>query len=119
MIFHIVLGAEWERARRDGSYAPPSIAIEGFIHCSTREQIIGTANRFYRGRNNLVLLVIDETRLAAPVRYETPLSGGDARQAMCFPHIYGPLNLDAVREAVPFPCDAGGEFQLPPNLHEI
>jgi uncharacterized protein (DUF952 family) len=113
MIFHIAIGTEWEAAVRNGVYAPPSIAAEGFIHCSTRSQIIATANLFYRGRHDLMLLTIDENRLRAPLRYETPAVPADLRAAQSFPHIYGPLNLDAVISAEAFPCRADGSFELP------
>ena len=115
MIFHIALRAEWDAAR-DSVYIPPSLAAEGFIHCSTRDQVAGTANLFYRGRTDLVLLVIDEGLLAASLRYETPLGKNDVRAALSFPHIYGPLNFDAVISAKPFPCSTDGSFVLPSNL---
>jgi uncharacterized protein (DUF952 family) len=116
MIFHIAQRAEWDGAARDGVYIPPSLPAEGFIHCSTREQVIGTVNLFYHGRSDLVLLVIDEGLLAAPLRYEAPVGKNDVRAASCFPHVYGPLNLDAVISVEPFPCDADGSFVLPPSL---
>jgi uncharacterized protein (DUF952 family) len=116
MIFHIAVRAEWDEAARDVGYSPPSLTAEGFIHCSTHEQIIGTANLFYHGRSDLVLLVIDENLLAAPLRYEAPLGKNDVRAALSFPHIYGPLNLNAVLSAEPFPCAADGSFELPSKL---
>ena len=119
MIFHIAVLADWQAALLIGSYVPPSLDTEGFIHCSTRAQIIGTANLFYWGRTDLVLLNIDETRLAAPLRYETPASANDVRAALSFPHLYGPLNLDAVRGVHPFRCAADGSFQLPSGLADI
>ena len=48
-IYHITPLEEWERARAAGSYQANSLHSEGFIHCSTREQVIPTANRFYHG----------------------------------------------------------------------
>ncbi|HEX4208886.1 MAG TPA: DUF952 domain-containing protein, partial [Candidatus Binataceae bacterium] len=99
MIFHIAARAEWKAALREGAYMPASLAAEGFIHCSTREQIITTANLFYRGRHDLMLIVIDEGRLTAPMRYEAPVTANDVRAASQFPHIYGALSLDAVIRA--------------------
>ncbi len=116
MIFHIAVRGEWDAAIRDGSYIPPSLTAEGFIHCSTREQVIETANVIYRGRSDLVLLVIDENLLAAPLRYEVPLGKNDVRAALTFPHIYGALNLDAVISADPFQCGIDGNFELPSSL---
>jgi uncharacterized protein (DUF952 family) len=105
VFFHILSRDDWARAQAAGRYEPPSLAEEGFIHFSTREQVVPTAERYYAGRDDLVLLVVDEGRVQPPVRYEP------ARGEM-FPHVYGPLNLDAVREVVPFVRD-GGTF-VPP-----
>ena len=60
-----------------------------------------------------MLLLIDETELVAPVRYEAPGNVDDVRAAQRFPYIYGPLNLDAVIRAEAFPCSADGSFELP------
>jgi len=110
---HILSRSEWDLARRSGDYRPPSLEAEGFIHCSTIEQIIDTANIFYRGRRDLLVLRIDESKLISPLRFEAPAAAGDARPAARFPHIYGPLNLAAVIEATEFPCGADGSFHLP------
>jgi uncharacterized protein (DUF952 family) len=107
-----------EAAIDSGAYAPASFAAEGFIHCSTVEQTIPTANLFYRGQQDLMLLLIDETKLVAPLRYEAPVNVDDVRAAQTFPHIYGPLNLDAVIRAEAFPCSADGSFDLPDNLRD-
>ena len=73
MIFHIVKRIEWEDAVRRGRYVPESLHVEGFIHCSAPAQVIDTANRFYRGQKDLIVLCIDETRVAAELRYEAPV----------------------------------------------
>ena len=52
-------------------------------------------------------------KLASPLKFETPVAPGDDRPRASFPHIYGPLNLDAVIYAIEFPCEADGSFQLP------
>lgn len=108
ILYHIALQADWARARAEGEYAADSLETQGFIHCSTRAQIIDVANAFFRGRSDLVLLLIDAERLRAPVRYEN-LEGGNR----LFPHLYGALNLDAVVQVLPFQPNAEGEFRLP------
>lgn len=108
MILHITHRSDWETAQAAGEYRADSLAAEGFIHCSTVEQVLGPANEFYRGKDDLVLLVIDPARLAAELVYEDSYHIGTA-----FPHIYGPLNLDAVTSVVPFPPLADGTFELP------
>ena len=92
-----------------GRYEVESLTSEGFIHCSERAQVTGTANLLFRGRDDLVLLVIDEQRLDAPVKREPAVPGGPL-----FPHIYGPLNLDAVAQILPFSPGEDGTFVLPP-----
>jgi uncharacterized protein (DUF952 family) len=110
-IFHIAHRAEWEQAAPTGAYRPASLEREGFIHCSTAAQVPDVANAFYRGQRDLVLLVIDPTRLHAPLREEPPAE--DPQSAARFPHIYGPLNTDAVQRVVPFAPGADGRFSLP------
>lgn len=89
IVFHILGQAEWERAKAAGTYAPPSLEREGFIHLSTREQLERTATRFFAGRADLVVLAIDPEKAGPPVRFEQ--ADGES-----FPHLYGALNLDAV-----------------------
>jgi len=116
MILHIVARADWESALARGIYAPPSLDAEGFIHFSTKPQILHTANRFYRGKTGLVILCIDESRLEAAPRYEPPDSALGETTADLFPHLYRPLNLDAVVSVIDFPCCADGTFELPAAL---
>ena len=68
------------------------------------------ANARFRGRDDLVLLVIDPGKIVPELRYEGP-PGGDS-----FPHIYGPLNADAVDRVVPFPPTSDGAFAMPAGL---
>jgi uncharacterized protein (DUF952 family) len=110
-ILHITHKTDWEQARAEGSYRADTLATEGFIHCSTPEQVIPVANHLFRGQPNLVLLVIDRDKVRAPIRDEN-LEGG----TVLFPHIYGPLNLDAVVDVLDFPPRADGSFELPSKL---
>ncbi len=112
IIYHITSQSEWERARAAGAYTAPSLAQEGFIHASTREQVIRTANLYFQGAAGLVLLCIDAARLTAELRYD-PVPGTGQQ----FPHIYGPLNLDAVIAVIAFPAHPlTGQFELPDSL---
>lgn len=120
VVYHITSRADWDGAQMVSSYRPPSLAAQGFVHCSTRDQVLDTANRFYRGQDGLVLLCIDASRLAAPLRYEPPDMPGHSAVAAAtlFPHLYGPLNIDAVTQVVALPVQADGAFVLPPELGE-
>jgi len=108
MILHIAHQDEWQAAQAAGDYRADTLTSEGFIHCSTAAQVLGPANEMFRGQSGLLLLVIDPARLASNLVYEDSYQTGQA-----FPHIYGPLNLDAVVRAVPFPPNGDGLFSLP------
>ena len=121
MIYHITTRGAWLKANMRGSYSPPSLAAEGFIHCARLEQILSVADDFYSGETDLLLLIsIDEDKLTAKLRWEAPAHPQPASAAATlgeatFPHLYGPLNLDAVVGVYAFDeADAG--FALPSDL---
>jgi uncharacterized protein (DUF952 family) len=119
MILHIVGNSEWVKAVGLGSYVPASLAAEGFVHCSTLAQVVATADRFYRGQNGLVVLCIDEERLAVELRYEMAAGARGEAAGQMFPHLYGALNVDAVVRVVEFPCEMDGSFRLPEGLRVL
>ena len=108
IIYHITSQNEWQQAQKAGSYSAASLATEGFIHCSTRAQVPGVGERYYKGLNGLVLLCIETTRLKVELRYEDSHHNGEF-----YPHIYGPLALDAVARVIPFPARPDGLFDWP------
>ena len=99
-IFHITARSAWERALTTGDYRPESLANEGFIHCSQFEQVVGTAQRYFAGHTDLVLLCIDPEAVNSEIRYEA------GRDSTLFPHIYGSLNLEAVVQVIAFDARA-------------
>ena len=107
-IVKIAKGQDWNAAQSTGSYKPSSLETEGFIHCSILEEVAGVANYHYLGEADLLLLYVDTERVVSEIRYET--AGGED---ILWPHIYGPLNLDAVYETVDFVPDAEGRFSQP------
>lgn len=117
-ILHLGSNDAWLAADKRGTYHADSLASEGFIHCSTRSQIVGVANTFYRGQQGLVLLVIDPSKLEPALKWEPPAEPEPthAREGELFPHIYGPLNLDAVVKVIPFEPEPDGTFSLPSGL---
>ena len=81
--------------------------------------MVDVANKYYRGTSNMVLLNIDPTKLTSVLKFEPPahLDGSPALpNEPLFPHIYGPINLDAVSEVTDFPCNEHGAFTAPPQL---
>lgn len=110
IILHICPRTDWT-ASRNGFYRCDSLDDEGFIHCSTPEQVIEAADFLFQGQQGLVLLVIDPARVTVPIRYE------DAGNGKFYPHIYGPLAASAVVEVLPFePATDDGRFAMPPQL---
>lgn len=105
VILHIASAAAWNEAHRRGVYVAESFDREGFIHCSTPEQVLAVANRLFHGRRDLFLLYIDVASLDAPLRYEN-LEGGSE----LFPHVYGPLPISAIARAALFEPGASGRF---------
>jgi glutathione S-transferase len=97
-LYHIALPEDWVAAQAGGSYAMSTrgrtLAEEGYIHCSFAEQVAETARRFYGDLDDVVVLRIDPQRLTSPVVVEDLVGAGEA-----FPHVYGPIDLDAVVEA--------------------
>ncbi len=121
-IVHIASRRLWEEARQLGRYSPPGLASEGFIHCSTVAQVTAVAGKYYRGQSGLVLLVIDPARLTSTLKWEPPAEGAPppgVPSGDLFPHIYGPLNLDAVVQVLDLEPDAAGGFSLPAGLRTV
>ena len=114
-IYHIATASDWAQAQAAGEYTTSTrgrtLAEEGFIHCSTAGQVAEVANMVYQGVPDLLLLAIDTGRVRPEIRVEQV-----AGSAEPFPHIYGPLNLDAVVEARRFVPGPDGRFAFPAGV---
>lgn len=108
-ILHITEADLWS-ANPEQAARPSSLTEEGFVHCSTVDQILIPANERFVGRDDLLVLVIDTERLGANVVYEDCYDSGTA-----FPHIYGPIELSAVVESAAFRPGPDGRFPAPPE----
>ncbi len=118
-ILHITSRKEWIAATRAGAYSAPSLATDGFIHGSTVKQVVPVAEKYYKGQTGLVLLEIDPKRLTSELKWEPPSGGGPppgVPEGDAVPHIYGPINLDAVVQVLEFEPGRNGEFSLPTSL---
>ena len=101
-IYHLITLGQWELSRDKGTHEAETLATEGFIHCSaTLEQLLRVANRLYSERTDMLSLVIQTNRLTSHLKEEPSRSGE------IYPHIYGPLNLDAVTEILEFIMESG------------
>jgi uncharacterized protein (DUF952 family) len=107
LTYHLVPRTDWAAADPTQPYQPSAFAREGFVHCTDgAEEVANTANRYFSAfEGDLLALVIDRARLASPVRYEDP--------AQVYPHIYGPIERDAIVHVVTMPRAPDGDF-LPP-----
>ena len=105
-IFHLVQRSSWEEAPEE-PYAADSLASEGFMHCSNAGQVAGSANRFFAGLSDVLVLEIDPERLTSPLRDEP---AGDGQS---YPHVYGPINRAAVVAVHQLGKDAWGKWVSP------
>lgn len=97
LIYHIAYQGDWEAAIAAGAYRTASLQEEGFIHASDASQVEASFQRYYAGQTGLVKLVIDTDKLTSQLIYEWSPS-----TEATFPHIYGPINTDAVIEVIPY-----------------
>ena len=100
-VLHICKRSDLELARARGEYRPASLDVEGFIHLSRANQLLATANRYFKGQTDLVVLWIRPRSLRAELRWdEVPVPNPDDPASTLrldvYPHLYGPLNLDAI-----------------------
>lgn len=116
MIYHITSRAAWTEARERGDYRAESLDTEGFIHCSTESQVLPVTEKFYKGQDDLYLLVIEPALLSSDLKWEPP-SGGTPPPGVpegdLFPHVYGPINLDAVVKVFDLQANPDGKYTLP------
>ena len=112
-IFHVCPRPLWEEAQARGAYyGRPADHKDGYIHCSTAEQLRASTAKHAAGQSDLVLLSLDPARLGDSLRWEP------ARQGDLFPHIYGGVPLSAVLRADPLPLDSSGQHVYPAWLQE-
>ncbi|HQV07249.1 MAG TPA: DUF952 domain-containing protein [Chitinophagaceae bacterium] len=95
LIYHITTAGEWAAAKEKGMYEAKSLQAEGFIHCSFDNQVEGVLERYFAGKKDLVKLVIDPEKLTGKLLFDWSKSIADT-----FPHVYGPINTDAVIEVI-------------------
>lgn len=107
MIYHICAKSRWEEGKANGAYEADTLETEGFMHASTVNQVVDVANAVFTGRSDLVFLVIDVEKIEGDLKYETASNGED------YPHLFGPLNLDAVVLEIDYGPGADGKFKLP------
>jgi uncharacterized protein (DUF952 family) len=116
MIYHLTSYQAWSEAQRHGEYRAESLESEGFIHCSTETQVLPVAEKYYKGQTGMVLLKIDPALLSSELRWEPPSGGAPPAgvpEGEVFPHIYGPINLDAVIKVYDLEANPDGSYKSP------
>jgi len=107
-LFKICPAALWREAERAGRFRGSPVDLkDGFIHFSTAAQVAETAARHFAGERDLVLVQMDAARLGAALKWE-PSRGG-----ALFPHLYGDLEIAAVRKVEPLPLGPDGRHAFP------
>jgi uncharacterized protein (DUF952 family) len=107
-IYHIAYRKDWNGALVDGVYRADSLESQGFIHMSEEDQVNKVATSIFKDEKDLLLLYIDYEKVKDRVRWEGKQDYGEG-----FPHLYGPLPLDAVVKVVEFKPDRNGKFTKP------
>lgn len=108
-LLHLISPGDWRRALAGGAVVP--VPEQGFVHLSTAAQVALPATRLFRGRRDMVLLLVDPDRIDVPVRWEPGVPGDPA--SMRFPHAYGRLPAGAVLGVLPYRPRADGGFDAP------
>lgn len=113
VILHLLPAHQWRAAAPETPLRPGSLAQEGFVHCSSPEQLADVANALFAGRQDLLLLIIDPEKLDAEVVWEDCYDAGAE-----YPHVYGPINRDAIIGVVAYQAGTDGSF-CHPDLGEL
>lgn len=114
MIYHVVIESDFRAQLEDTLYLPANLHDDGFVHCSLESSVIAVANDYFAGASGRVLLLeIDPSRLASETRYEAPApatAGGVTHlsSAPHFPHVYGPIEKEAITGVGVLGRTAGG-----------
>ncbi len=121
-IYHLVPADYFHYQPKDKPYLPETFAAEGFIHCTAgQEMLIEVANRYFGTfLGDLLALHIDPQQLTSPIKFEPPIpppgeppAESYSQPDLLFPHIYGPLNRDAIVSCVTLQRDEAGRWSFP------
>lgn len=106
LIFHLVTKEEWNNHKKNSLYHPETIDEQGFIHCSSGNQIEKTANRLFKNQK-LILLVINASLVDAEIKYKKDDETGEE-----FPHLYGPLKKGSVIDKIEIAPEKDGTYNI-------
>ena len=121
-IYHLVPANYYDQQPNNKPYLPETFAQEGFIHCTAgQEMLIEVANRYFNAfTSQLFALHVDPQQLTSPLKFEPPIPPPNESPAkphpqsdVLFPHIYGPLNREAIVDCVTLQRDEAGRWFFP------
>jgi hypothetical protein len=121
-LYHLTPASYYDSQPSDQPYRPAGFASEGFVHCASGASLLlQVANHYFSGLTEaLLVLQIEPGRLNVPLKYEPPLAPATAgREAatwdnqILFPHIYGPINRQAIVACFALPRDLAGRWHMP------
>ncbi len=104
-IYHLTSPEAWEKALDKGTYQADSLESEGFIHCSTKAQVIPSADKHFSHAQELIVLAIVDKRVKSHLRWEP------SREGELFPHIYHPISLDMVETTYMLSRNNAGKWE--------
>ncbi|MEL6674604.1 MAG: DUF952 domain-containing protein [Bacteroidota bacterium] len=105
MIFHLTTPAHWEKCLNQAHFDVPTRKTEGFIHCSTEEQVLGSATKHFQEADSLVILCIREKGVKNILKWEP------SRKGALFPHLYGKIPFHAIVDTRLLERDPAGHWQ--------
>jgi uncharacterized protein (DUF952 family) len=105
-IYHLAPASELRAGITASAYSPARLGEDGFVHCTgTAVVALAVAADYFASLDEaLYVLAIDPAKLTAPLRFEAPapIPGGGRDhldEAVTFPHVYGPIDREAIVEA--------------------
>lgn len=107
LLFHITTKDNWKEYKTNGNYEPKTLESEGFIKCSSGNQLEDTANRIFSDKDEILLLVIDVSLVREDIKYEEDEDTGKK-----YPHIYGPLSTNAIIDKIAIQAEENGTFNI-------
>ena len=96
ILIHLIEREDWESAREENPLFQKSFIQFGFVHCCLPDQTESVLSQWFAGNNEVIAVEIDSEKLKFPLVFEN-LEGGNED----FPHIYGPVNIDAIVKSYP------------------
>lgn len=119
IIYHIVIKSEFINQIKNNEYLPVRFEMDGFIHCTGDEKtLLSVANDYFLNSNEEILILrlkLDKIKSEVLFEAPAPIKGSGTSHLLAnslFPHIYGPLNLDAIMD-IGLLTKTNNQFTLP------